>query len=120
MRGTIAALATADRLARQLDLSLTLLVPQVVPYRIPITRPAVAIDHTRRAVLSMISASVVNAHAISVQICFCRDRIECLTRWLGAGSIVLLGGRNYWWRRRERRLGRVLRAMGCEVVFADQ
>lgn len=120
VRGTMAALATADGLARELNLSLTLLVPQVVPHRIPITRPPVAGDHTRQAVLSMISASALNADDISVQICLCRDRIECLKRWLGAGSIVLLGGRNQWRPTREQRLGRVLRAMGCVVVFADQ
>jgi hypothetical protein len=116
----MAALATAERLARELDLSLTLLVLQVVPHRIPITRPPVAIDHTRRTVLSMISASALKANDISVQICLCRDRMECLRRWLSAGSIVLLGGPNRWWPTRERMLGRALRAMGCEVVFANQ
>jgi hypothetical protein len=82
----MAARARAERLARGLDVILTLLVPQVVPYQAPITGPPVAIGHTRQTVLSVISASDLNAHGINVQICLCRDRMGCLRRWVSAGT----------------------------------
>ena len=118
--GTGAALATAGGFAQDLGLRLTLLVPQVVPYQLPITRPPVAVSHIRQMALSLISASRLNAHDVNVQIWLCRDRLECLRHCMMAQSVVFLGGRNSWWRTRERRLGRALRSMGHDVVFVGQ
>ena len=118
--GTMAALERATRLARDLDLCLTLLVPQVVPYQVPVTCPPVAIGHTQQTILSMLSASALNAHDINVQICLCRDRIECLSRWMGARSMVFVGRRSRWWPSQERKLERTLRALGYEVIVVEQ
>jgi len=117
--GTVVALTRAGRLARDLDLSLTLLVPQAVPYQVAITSPPVAVSHTQRMALSVISECALDACGIDVQIWLCRDRLACLSRLIGARSIVFLGGRNSWWRT-ERRWARALRAEGCEVIFVDE
>jgi hypothetical protein len=118
--GTVAALVRAGRLARDLDLSLTLMVPQVVPYQVPVTSPPVAVSHTRQMALALISESNLNACEINVQICLCRDRLECLSRLMSARSIIFVGGRDFWWRTRERKLARALRALAYEVIFVDQ
>jgi hypothetical protein len=118
--GTVAALGRAVRLAQDLGLSLTLLIPQVVPYQVPITCPPVAIEHTRQMALSLISASSLGAYDVAVQICLCRDRLECLRRLISARSIVFLGGRNSWWPGPEQKLGKALRALDCDVIFVDQ
>ena len=118
--GTLAALARAGRLAQDLDFSLTLLIPQVVPYQVPITCPPVAIEHTWQMALSLISGFAMGACDVSVHICLCRDRLECLSRLISPRSIVFVGGRNSWWRRPEQNLGKALRARGCEVTFVRQ
>ncbi|HXJ93505.1 MAG TPA: hypothetical protein VMT20_11555 [Terriglobia bacterium] len=118
--GTAAALARASQLARDLRLNLTLLVPQVVPYQVPLTSPPVAISHTQQMALSLVSEFALNVNDTRVQICLCRDQLECLSRLITAPSIVFLGGQNSSWWRRERRLARGLRALGHEVIFVDQ
>jgi hypothetical protein len=110
----------AGILVQDLDLSLTLLMPQVVPYQVPITRPPLAIEHTRQTALSLISGSAMGACKVSVHICVCPDRLECLRRLISPRSIVFLGGRNSWWRRPERKLAKALRALDCEVIFVDK
>ena len=119
VRGTVAALAQTERLARHLDFSVTLLVPQVVPYQVPVTRPPVAVEHTQKMALSLVSESAVTANDVTVQICFCRDRLECLRSLTGEPSIVFLGGRDSWWTW-ERRLATALRALGHDVILVNQ
>ena len=117
--GTPAALEAAGRLAQGLDASLTLLLPQVVPYALPLMRPPVDLHHVRRAALSLLPEICLSAGPTTVQICLCRSRREC---WSGAsppGSLILIGGRNSWWRRSEKRLARRMRALGYEVVFVS-
>ena len=121
--GTAAALTMAGNLTRNLEAKLTLLLPQVVPYGVPLNRPPVSLRHTRQLALSLVGRSAKgsedgNLPGVVIQICLCRERKQCLERFVSAGSLVLIGGRDSWWAK-ERRLARLLRSLGHEVIFAD-
>ena len=118
--GTAAALSLAGKLARDLDASLFLVVPQVVPYRIPLNCPLVSLSHIKRLMMSLIAASPARGLDVAIQICLCRDRKQCLSRFVTPNSVVLVGGRGSWWVRKERRLARLMRSQGHEVIFVDQ
>lgn len=117
--GTRAAVEAAGKLARGLGAKLTVLVPQVVPYQFPPTRPPVDLDHARQAALALLAGLCLSEHDMTIQICLCRSRQEC---WNGAvaGSLVLVGGRRSWWARSERRLAERIRSLGHEVIFVNQ
>jgi hypothetical protein len=118
--GTTAALEAAGTLARGLNAKLRLLVPQVVPYQFPLTRPPVDLDHARQAALSLLPCLCLSEHDMTIQICLCRSRQECWNRAVPAGSLLLVGGRRSWWARSERRLAERIRSLGHEVIFVNQ
>jgi len=118
--GTSAALGLAGRLARDLDARLLLVVPQVVPYRIPLNCPLVSLTHTKRLMLSLIAGSPARGLDVAVRICLCRDRKQCLSDFVMPNSVVLVGGRDSWWARKELRLVRLMRSHGHEVIFVNQ
>lgn len=119
VRGTAAALNLAGSLAHDLDARVTLVVPQVVPYRIPLNCPPIDLGHTRRMMLSLIADSPARGLDVAIQICLCRDRKLCLNCFVTPNSVVLVGGRGSWWGRRERGLARFMRSRGHEVIFVD-
>jgi len=116
---TKAAVLLAGRIARDLDARFCILAPLVVPHRIPIGQPPVSPDHLRQQILSAL-AGVTSENEIRVQLCVCRDDYECLRELLPPGSLVFVGGRSSWPGSRDRRLERLLRAMGHDVVFVTQ
>ena len=118
--GTAAALRTAARLARGLEASVWLLVPEVVPHGLPIGCPPVALEHTRQTALALVSGFVAQGDDVRIEICLCRSRRECIAGAVSPQSVILVGGRARWWPRPERRLERSLRALGHEVIFVEQ
>lgn len=115
--GTTAALEAVDGLAGGLDLRLTLLVLQAVPYALPLSRPPVNLDHLRRVALLLVTGVCASGQEIVIQIILCRDRDEGLRRAIPARSLVIVGARRCWWARSERRLARRLRSLGHEMIF---
>ncbi len=113
---TLAALKEAGALASSLGAQITLLVPQVVPYPLPLESPPVLVEFNERRFRVIASQSPVET---SVRIYLCRDPLETLTRALSTGSIVVLGERKRWWPTREKKLARQLRRAGHEVVFKE-
>src|SRR5579863_4511229 len=116
---TSAALKVASRLARGLGARLTLLLPQVVSYRLPLTRPQVDISHLHRVARSLMPSASMESD-LAVNVCLCRSLEDCLKRVLPAGSLVVMGGRGSWWARAERRLARRVTALGNEVILVLQ
>ena len=117
--GTRAALEAASRLAEGLNASLTILAPLAVPHRLPLDQPMVSPDHVRRQILSILPGLVAES-GVRIEICMCRDQLECLQQSLPPGSLVFLGGRPSLRARRDRRLETALRGLGHEVVFVRQ
>jgi hypothetical protein len=113
---TLAALKEAGTLASSLGARITLLVPQVVPYPLPLESSPILIDFNEKRFRLMASESPVET---SVQIYLCRDRFETLAGVLSPGSLVVLGGRKRWWPTREKSLAKKLREVGHEVVFKE-
>jgi hypothetical protein len=113
---TLRALKEAGALAERLDSRITLVVPQVVPYPLPLTSPPVLLDFNERRFSVLASQSPVET---TVCIFLCRDRWEALQLALKPRSLVVIGGRKGWWLRPEKRLARQLRRAGHEVVLVE-
>ena len=113
---TLAALKEAGNLASSLGARIKLLVPQVVPYPLPLETPPVPVEFNENRFRVMASESPVET---SVQIYLSRDRFETLTSVLKPGSIVVLGGRKRWWPTKDESLARQLRRAGYEVLFTE-
>jgi hypothetical protein len=116
VESTLAALKEAGELANHLGAQIQLVVPQIVPYPLPLQNPPVKEEFSERRFRVMASESPVET---SVQIYLCRDRLAALTSALRPGSIIVLGGRRRWWPTRNEILARRLRRAGYEVIFKE-
>lgn len=113
---TLAALRKAGALASRRNGRITLVVPQIVPYPLPLKTPPVLIEFNERRFRIIASESPVET---TVRIYLCRDPLEALTGVLQPHSIVVLGGRRSWWPTAEKRLANKLRRVGHEVIFTE-
>ena len=116
VESTLAALKEAGNLAGSLGARITLVVPQVVPFPLPLETPPVLVEFNENRFRVMASESLVET---SVQIFLCRDRFETLAAVLKPGSIVVVGGRKRWWPTKDETLARQLRGAGYEVLFKE-
>ena len=88
LRGTLLALKRAAELAHELDRSIRVLVPQVVPYALPIDRPAVQTSFRARQFSTWFEDCPIGVY---FDVRLCRDRYQCLRQALDKESIVLIG-----------------------------
>jgi hypothetical protein len=113
---TLMALKEAGALAVSLGARITLLVPQVVPYPLPLESPPVLVDFNEKRFRVIASESPVET---KVRIYLCRDQFETLSTVLKPSSLVVLGVTRKWWPTPERRLARKLRKAGHEVIMKE-
>ena len=116
VESTLAALKEAAILANHLSARVRLIVPQIVPYPLPLENPSVQLEFSKTRFRVMVSESGVET---SVQIYLCRDRFTALKSALQPGSIVVLGGPKRWWPTKSQMLARRLRRAGYEVIFKE-
>jgi hypothetical protein len=116
MDTTLAALKKAAALADRLGARITLLVPQVVPYPLPLESPPVLLEWNERRFRVIAEECPVET---TVHIYLCRDRVQTLLAVLRPDSLVVVGGRKRWWPTPESSLARRLRRGGHKVVFAE-
>jgi hypothetical protein len=116
VEGTMAALRTAGSLASKLGGRITIVVPEVVPYHLPLNKPPVLHEWNERRFRVLAAKSSVET---SVRFYLCRDEDEMLAKKLKPHSLVILGGKKYWWPTRESRLAKRLRSLGHEVILAE-
>ena len=116
--GTLAALKTADSLARRLGTRIRLLAPQPVPLVLPLTHPQVSVEFLKRRLLNM-ARQCEDAIEVHSELLLCRDRTRCVLQVLSRNSVVVVGGKKRWWATREARLARALTAKGHHVIFAE-
>ena len=112
---TLTALKTAGELANKLQARITLIVPEVVSYQLPLNCPPVQHDWNKRRFRVLAANSSVET---TVRFYLCRDRNQTLARILKPHSLVVLGGAKHWWPTAESRLARRLRKAGHEVILA--
>lgn len=116
VESTLAALKEAGNLANSLGARIRLVVPQVVPYPLPLETPPVLVEFNENRFRVLASESPVETN---VHIYLCRDRFETLISVLKPGSIVVVGGRKRWWPTKDETLARQLRRAGYEVLFKE-
>jgi hypothetical protein len=118
---TLGALKEAGRLlgnqASSLDGRITLIVPQVVPYPLPLTSPPVLMDFNERRLRVIAGNSRVETH---VSVYLCRNPLETLKSVLKPHSVVVVGSRKRWWPTAEKRLAAQLRRAGHEVIVTER
>lgn len=113
---TVPALRRAGALAKSLSVRITLLVPQVVPYPLPLESPPVLLDFSEQRFREIAAESPVET---TFHIYLCRDPLETMQNVLAPRSLVVIGGVKRWWPTREKSLARKLRRAGHEVVFTE-
>jgi hypothetical protein len=106
----------AGALLKGLNAHISLVVPQVVPYPLPLDNPPVLPEFCERKLREIANESPVDT---SVFLYLCRDRLATLRTVLKRGSIVVIGGRRKWWPTREKSLAGKIRRSGHEVIFAE-
>jgi hypothetical protein len=109
-------LRTAIALAGNLSATVTLVVPQVVPYPLPLDQSPKhsSFDEKRSRALAAWAPQVT-----AIQLCMGREADETIDSVLPPHSVVVIGGRRRWWRSRGERLARQLRRRGHDVLFAE-
>jgi len=114
---TVIALRRASELAGQLNGRITVVVPQVVPYPLPLASPPVLVEFNERRFRAIAQESRVET---AVQVYLCRDPYVTLPSVLAPCSLVVIGCRRRWWPTAEKRLIGKLRRAGHEVVVAEK
>ncbi|HTB19872.1 MAG TPA: hypothetical protein VK708_17240 [Bryobacteraceae bacterium] len=114
---TLTALKEAANLASSLDGRITLIVPQIVPYPLPLASPPVLVDFNERRLRVIASNCRVETR---VSIYLCRDPLETLRSVLKPHSLVVVGSRKRWWPTAEERLAKKLRHFGHQVVVTER
>ncbi len=113
---TLAALKHAGGLAGNLGARISLVVPQVVPYPLPLNKAPIPHGFNERRFRVIAGESRVETR---VAVYLCRDRMETLKSVLEPHSLVVVGGRRTWWPTSEKRLAAGLRRAGHEVIFSE-
>jgi hypothetical protein len=118
---TLAALREAGNLlgkqASSLAGHITLIVPQVVPYPLPLISPPVPVDFNERRLRVIASGCRVETRVCTY---LCRDPLETLKAVLKPHSLVVVGSPKRWWPTAEKRLAAKLRRVGHEVIVTER
>jgi hypothetical protein len=114
VRKTLDALWSVGRLARDLDAHIEIIVPEIVPYPLPLDEPPVLRSFRNHRYRTIAEQAGIDT---SIHVCLCREPREAVDRLLTPGSIVVIGTRHRWWPTRECRFGRWLRTKGYHVVL---
>lgn len=113
---TAAALKMAGTLVKGLSAHVKLVVPQVVPYPLPLDNPPVLREFCERRLRDITNESPVDT---TVLVYLCRNRLATLRAVLKRGSIVVIGGCRRWWPTPEKSLARKMCRSGYEVIFTE-
>jgi hypothetical protein len=112
--GTIAALAAAAQLAKNLCAHIRLLAPEVVPFHFSLARPHVTADFLEHRLYRLVCDAGIADEEVTVQVSLCRSSRRALAGLLAPHSLLVIAS-THWWRR-EQRMERWLRQQGHHVV----
>jgi hypothetical protein len=118
-KGTLAALKTAARVAKNLDAPITLAIIKVVRRHLSLEVPPLLIDFIERRAYALVADAGIRDKSVSIQIWICHDRKKCLRQALGPQTLAVVGGTKHWWRSDEQKLEEWLCREGYPTIFAD-
>ena len=104
-------------LVSQSNARIRIIVPQIVPFPLPLSEPPITPEFTAQRIQGVLSSYRIN---VEVQVCLCRERLDAAISVLSPHSLILIGGRRRFWRTKEDRLVQVLRHRGPDVVFVEE
>ena len=116
IHATLSALRKAAEMANNLGARITLIVPQVVPYPLPLNSPPILVDFSERRF--HVIATQIPVETV-VRIYLCRDAWDALVNVLHPRSLVVVGSPKRWWPTKEKRLAAQLRKAGHEVIVTE-
>ena len=108
------ALRAAANLSTGLRADIDLVVPEIVPYPLPLIRPAVPPGFTLRRLMDLAREAEVQP---SIHVYLCRDKVQTLLQVLHRQSVVVLGSKTRWFPTKPIILARVLRRKGHQVIL---
>jgi hypothetical protein len=117
--GTVAALAAAAHLAKNLCAHIRLLAAEAVPIHFSLQRPHVPADFLEGRLCRLISDAGLCGEDVTIQLSLCRSSKRALAELLAPRSLVVIAENLHWWERRECRTARWLRRQGHHVIFVN-
>lgn len=114
---TMAALERARQLAHGLNAQVRILLPQVVPYILPLDRPPVDPTFLARSFCALADKETLE---LRVEVLLCRDLRQAVAAVLRPGSLVVIAVSRYRWFTRERSLARMLQRAGHHVLMVNR
>jgi hypothetical protein len=116
MHETVVALQSAVALSAGLPSEITLLVPVLVPYPLPLDEPPVSLGFLCRRITQLAAGVTME---IEAYVYLCRDASMTIAEALDRESLVVIGRRKRWLWGSFPGVARKLRHMGHHVVLAD-
>ena len=113
---TRAALTAVVALTRNLGARVSVVAVQVVPFPLPLERPAFSpsvVEYELKASARDIELEL-DAHIV-----IARDRNEAIRRAILPGSLVVLATKKRWWPTQQAKLARLLAFAGHSVVLLE-
>ena len=117
IEGTLAATDAAVRFSRGLDAQIMLIVAEELTPCYSLDHPPIATAFFENVCKAILAELQLDENAIRLQIHFCRRQIKCFETALRPRSIVMLGTGHHFWRRRENKLARTLKALGHDALL---
>jgi len=114
--GTITALRTAAELATGLGAELALLWAEEIPYQYRLHDLPVPIEILERQLERVVYLSGIRESQILTQLLLCRDKYTAIPHSLSSHSLVVIGKSAAWWWRPGKKLEKILREAGHQVV----
>jgi hypothetical protein len=113
---TEAALAAVVAFTRNLGAHISLLAVHVVPFPLPLDRPAISASFFEQELKAMVRDIGVR---VDTQVIIARDRELAFDRAIAPGSLVVLATRKRWWPTPQAKLARLLVRAGHSVALLE-
>jgi hypothetical protein len=113
---TRAALSAVAVLTRNLGVHVSLVVVQVVPFPLPLDRPAISPRFFEQELKALVRGIEV---PVDTQVVIARDREVGFDRAISPGSLVVLATRKRWWPTPQAKLARLLACAGHSVALLE-
>jgi hypothetical protein len=114
---TRAALRAVAALTRNLGARVSVVAVQVVPFPLPLHRPAVSPTFFAQKLKS--ATRGIEVGVVDTRVVIARDREAAFHRAISPGSLVVLATKKRWWPTRQVELARSLASAGHSVALLE-